>query len=86
LVFPLGAQGRPFAATDSKKSVKKCSKDDLEGILKTSIFPFVFWCFQRLATPSGAPSDGLEASWGELGAQGGHFWDTCAPVWVKVLA
>ena len=66
LVLPLGALGRPFAARDSKKSTQMCKKT-IWGHRENVGFPLCFCCFQRLAGPNGAPHDGLEASWGELG-------------------
>jgi len=84
LGVPLERTGVPFCGHGQQKKRQEVLKRRFRGHLENIDIPMCFWCFQRLATPNGAPNDGLEDSWGELGAHGGHFWDIWAPSWFRV--
>ena len=60
VVAPLAAMGRPFADSDCNNSAQKRPKDHIRGFGKIVIFLCVYWCFERLARPSGRPNGCLE--------------------------
>ena len=60
------------------RSAQKIIFVALTKFVEIVIFPCVYWCFERLASPSGRPNGCLETFVGTLGLNGGHFGDMCA--------
>ena len=77
VVAPLAAMGCFFSDSDCNNSAQKRPKDHICGFVKIVIFLCVYWCFERLASPSGRPNGCLETFVGTLGLKGGHLGDTC---------
>ena len=75
VVAPLAAMGCLFSDSDCNNSAQKRPKDHICGFVKIVIFLYVYWCFERLAVPSGHPNNGLEAFLEHIAAHGGHFGD-----------
>ena len=77
VVAPLAAMECPFADWDCNNSAQKRPQDRICGFVKIVIFLCVYWCFERLASPSGRPNGCLETLVEHLEAQRGHIGDTC---------
>ena len=61
--------------SDCNNSAQKRLKDHICGFVKIVIFLCVYWCFERLASPSGRPNGCLETFLEHLATHGGHFGD-----------
>ena len=74
---PLGCNGVPFCGLRLQHSGQKRPKDHICGFVRIVIFLCVYWCFERLASPSGRPNGCLETFLEHLATHGGHFGDIC---------
>ena len=78
VVAPLAAMGCLVSDSDCNNSAQERPTDHICGFVKiVLIFFFVYWCFVRLASPSGRPNGCLETFVEHLEVKREHLGDTC---------